>query len=331
MTYFIISSFNNGGNKMVNELNMDDVSDVYRSVLNEVGKVVIGYDEVLENILIAILSKGHVMLEGVPGIGKTFLANILSKTLGCEFKRIQFTPDLLPADIIGTTIWDPNRGEFHLKKGPIFTNILLADEINRAPPKTQSALLESMQERQVTIEGVTHKLSEPFIVLSTQNPIEMEGTYPLPEAQVDRFMFKLLLDYTSKEDEIKILETKLSGELPEINTIIPIDLITSLQKETKRVHITRELMAYIIEIVDRTRKQPEVLLGASPRASIALLDGSRSRSVLYGRDFVIPDDIKSLAHSVLRHRILLKPESELEGANVEDIISRILDDVPVPK
>jgi len=317
---------------MINELSdTDDISDVYRLVLNEVGKVVIGYDEVLEDILIALLSKGHVMLEGVPGIGKTFLANILSKTLGCEFKRIQFTPDLLPADIIGTTIWDPNRGEFHLKKGPIFTNILLADEINRAPPKTQSALLESMQERQVTIEGVTHKLSEPFIVLSTQNPIEMEGTYPLPEAQVDRFMFKLLLDYTSKEDEIKILETKLSGELPEINTIIPIDLIISLQKETKRVHITRELMAYIIEIVDRTRKQPEVLLGASPRASIALLDSSRSRSVLYGRDFVIPDDIKSLAHSVLRHRILLKPESELEGANVEDIISKILTDVPVPK
>ncbi|RLI89684.1 MAG: magnesium chelatase [Candidatus Altiarchaeales archaeon] len=317
---------------MINELSdTDDISDVYRLVLNEVGKVVIGYDEVLEDILIALLSKGHVMLEGVPGIGKTFLANILSKTLGCEFKRIQFTPDLLPADIIGTTIWDPNRGEFHLKKGPIFTNILLADEINRAPPKTQSALLESMQERQVTIEGVTHKLSEPFIVLSTQNPIEMEGTYPLPEAQVDRFMFKLLLDYTSKEDEIKILETKLSGELPEINTIIPIDLIISLQKETKRVHITKELMAYIIEIVDRTRKQPEVLLGASPRASIALLDSSRSRSVLYGRDFVIPDDIKSLAHSVLRHRILLKPESELEGANVEDIISKILTDVPVPK
>jgi MoxR-like ATPase len=305
--------------------------EVYKAILREVGKTVIGYDEVLENTLIALISNGHLMLEGVPGVGKTFLANTIAKTLECEFKRIQFTPDLLPADIIGTTIWDSRSAEFRLKKGPIFTNILLADEVNRAPPKTQSALLESMQERQATIDGVTYPLPAPFIVLSTQNPIEMEGTYPLPEAQVDRFMFKLLVDYTSKEDEVRMLETKLSGRIAEISPIISPDFLLSLQKKTKEVRITKDLMKYITEIVERTRKQQEILLGASPRASISFLDASRTKAMLYGRDYVIPDDIKSLAHPILRHRIIIKPESELEGVNVEELITRILADTPVPK
>jgi len=305
--------------------------EVYKAILREVGKAVIGYDEVLENTLIALLSNGHIMLEGVPGVGKTFLANTVAKTLECEFKRIQFTPDLLPADIIGTTVWDSHSAEFRLKKGPIFTNILLADEINRAPPKTQSALLESMQERQATIDGVTYPLPAPFIVLSTQNPIEMEGTYPLPEAQVDRFMFKLLVDYTSKEDEVRMLETKLSGRIAEISPIISPDFLLSLQKKTKQVRITKDLIYYITELVDKTRKQQEVLLGASPRASISFLDASRTKAMLYGRDYVIPDDIKALAHPILRHRIILKPESELEGVNVEELITRILADTPVPK
>ncbi len=310
---------------------MEKVAELYFAVLEEMRKFVIGYDDIIEKIIIALVSKGHVLLEGVPGIGKTFLVNTLSKVLGCEFKRIQFTPDLLPADIIGTTVYDMKESRFYLRKGPIFTNILLADEINRAPPKTQSALLECMQEKQVTIEGVTHRLEEPFMVLATQNPIEMEGTYPLPEAQVDRFMFKIILSYVTAKDEIRMLKTKLSGETPDVHRILSRDIILQLQKLAKRVYISEDLMKYIIDIVNATRNREGVLLGASPRASIAFLDASRTRALLNGRDFVIPDDIKFLAYDILRHRILLKPEYELEGVKTEDIITDILREVPVPK
>ena len=313
------------------EFSASDVLEKYSLLLKEMKKFVIGYDEIIEKIVIALLSNGHVLLEGVPGIGKTFLINTLSKALGCDFKRVQFTPDLLPADIIGTTVYNTKDSRFYLRKGPIFTNILLADEINRAPPKTQAALLEAMQERQVSIEGTSYKLEKPFMVLATQNPIEMEGTYPLPEAQVDRFMFKLLLGYVSKEDEIKMLETKLSGEIPKVEKILSKEMLLVLQKKTKEVFISRDLIDYIVEIVSSTRRREEVLLGASPRACIALLDGSRSKALLDGRDFVIPDDIKSLAFDALRHRILLKPEHELEGVKAEDVIQEILDEVPVPK
>jgi len=310
---------------------LEKVAELYFAVLEEMRKFVIGYDDIIEKIIIALVSKGHVLLEGVPGIGKTFLVNTLSKVLGCEFKRIQFTPDLLPADIIGTTVYDMKESRFYLRKGPIFTNILLADEINRAPPKTQSALLECMQEKQVTIEGVTHRLEEPFMVLATQNPIEMEGTYPLPEAQVDRFMFKIILSYVTAKDEIRMLKTKLSGETPDVHRILSRDIILQLQKLAKRVYISEDLMKYIIDIVNATRNREGVLLGASPRASIAFLDASRTRALLNGRDFVIPDDIKFLAYDILRHRILLKPEYELEGVKTEDIITDILREVPVPK
>jgi MoxR-like ATPase len=310
--------------------NNEWVHENYNQALEEVRKLIVGKDEIIRNIFVAIFVEGHVLLEGVPGIAKTRMANAIAQTLNCGFKRIQFTPDLLPSDIIGTMVYDSNMNKFVLKKGPIFTNIILADEINRAPPKTQSALLEAMQERQVTIEGVTYPLPYPFVVLATQNPIEMEGTYPLPEAQVDRFLFKLVLGYPTKEEEKAIIEMKMRDDAV-VEKVLDPDEVKEINSEIQKVFMDKCIVDYIVDIVEATRNRPDVQLGASPRASIALMRGAKALALLDKRDYVIPDDVKNLAFHVLRHRIILNPEAELAGIKVDDVIKDVLNTVKVPK
>ncbi len=299
-------------------------------ILDEVGKVIVGKRNILQEILIGLLAKGHILLEGVPGIAKTYMANAFAQAIGCEFKRIQFTPDMLPADIVGTNIYDPNTGEFRLRKGPVFSNLVLADEVNRSPPKTQSALLEAMQEKQVTIEGSTLPLPSPFMVLATQNPIELEGTYPLPEAQVDRFLFKLHVDYPSDAEEVEILRRKHQPEEVDLEPVADPPTLIQMQETTKRVFVEPYIMSYIRDIVVRTRNDPQILIGGSPRASIVLLNTSKVHAALSGRDYVTPDDVKSLALHALNHRLILKPEAELEGTSVYAVIDRILKQISAP-
>jgi len=299
-------------------------------VKNEVHKVIIGKDDIIEYILLAIIAQGHVLLEGVPGIAKTKMASTLAKVLDLDFKRIQFTPDLLPSDITGTMIYNMSTREFDLKKGPIFTNLLLGDEINRASPKTQSALLECMQERQVTIGNTTNKLSAPFIVLATENPLEMEGVYPLPEAQIDRFLFKLNVVYPTKEDEVSLIKSR-SYEAENINKIFSAEQIIEAKKIAEKIQTTDEIIEYIVNIVTATRNNQNIQLGASPRATIAFLETSKILALFEGRSFVIPDDIKKLAFPILRHRIILSSEAEMAEMNPDQLISDILKVIPVPK
>jgi len=308
---------------------LKEVQSIYGMILGEMQKTVVGKQNVIEDLMISLLAGGHVLLEGVPGIAKTALIKAFSKTLGCDYKRIQFTPDLLPSDITGTLIYKVHSSEFVLRKGPIFTNILLADEINRAPPKTQAALLESMQERQTTIEGETHILPIPSMVLATQNPIEQEGTYPLPEAQVDRFQMKILVDYPTKEEEKKILELFNRGYTDKVNAVVNPQKILMLQNLVKQIHVEHEIIDYITELVFYTRKHPQVLLGASPRASIALLETSKAKALLHGRDYVIPDDVKQLSLPIMNHRIIVKAEAELEGIRSVDIIHEALKNIGI--
>lgn len=312
-------------------MKVDGIKAVYERISKELSKVVVGKEEVIENIFIALLSNAHVLLEGVPGIAKTHIAKSFSASLGCKFKRIQFTPDLLPMDILGSNVFNQRTGKFEFKEGPIFANIILADEINRAPPKTQSALLECMQERQVTIEGKTYVLPSPFLVLATQNPIELEGTYPLPEAQIDRFLMRVLVGYPSgKGEEVEILRKKES-EVEGVSAVTSPQEITRLQKLVHRVRVDESIKDYISEVVIQTRRREDLILGASPRASIALQQASRVRAAILGRDFVIPDDVKALAVPVLNHRLVLKPEVELEGKNVIAVIKEVLSAVEVPR
>jgi len=302
----------------------------YAKALIEIGKAVVGNGETLEKLLIAVFSDGHVLLEGVPGIAKTRIANAIAQSLDCDFKRIQFTPDLLPSDIIGTMVFDSPTGKFVLKKGPIFANVILADEINRAPPKTQAALLEAMQERQVSIDGTTYPLPYPFIVIATQNPVEMEGTYPLPEAQLDRFLFKLLLTYPSREEEVQIVEMK-AGTEPRVGKAMRPPDIARAAEAIARVQADRSVLGYIVDIVAATRARADVQLGASPRGSIALMKAAKAKAFLDGREYVIPDDVKGAAHAALRHRIILNPEAELAGATVDGVIDEVLARAAVPK
>ncbi|MFB0543194.1 MAG: AAA family ATPase [Candidatus Bathyarchaeia archaeon] len=299
-------------------------------VIDEVQKVIVGKRDVLENILIALLSDGHVILEGVPGIAKTMMAKNVARTLGCEFRRIQFTPDLLPADIVGTYVYEPNKGSFYLRKGPIFANIVLADEINRAPPKTQSALLECMQEKQVTIEGNTLLLPGPFMVLATQNPIELAGTYPLPEAQIDRFIFRLILGYPTEEEEVTILNRMDRYDEPVADEVTDQETIVSMQRAISKVHVDQNIIHYIKDLIFQTREDNRILLGGSPRASVVLLRASKARAAIQGRDFVLPDDVKALVDPVLNHRLILRPEVELAGTDVHKVIVDILSEVKVP-
>ena len=315
------------------EMKAEDVAEISEKVTKEIGKGIVGKRKVIRKALAAILADGHILFEDYPGLAKTMLARNLAAALGCEFRRIQFTPDLLPSDITGTYVLDRNSGEFKLVKGPIFTNILLADEINRAPPKTQSALLEGMQEGQTTLEGTTYRLPEPFVVMATQNPIEYEGTYPLPEAQMDRFIIRLEMGYPSQKGEVEILRRRALRRTDEFmaEKVIDRDILKEMQMAVEDVHVENSIMEYMVNIVKRTREDTQVEVGASPRGSLALLKLSRAVAAMNGRDYVIPDDVKEIAVEALSHRVVLKPGPWIKGVKTTSIIEGILKDVPVPK
>ncbi len=302
------------------------VADRAAQIVEEVQRVYVGDPSVPEMLVAALLARGHVLLEGVPGVAKTTLAHAFARTLGCEFRRVQFTPDLLPADITGTYVLSPRDGTFELRRGPIFANVVLGDEINRAPAKTQSALLEAMQERQVTIEGETYALPDPFLVLATQNPVEQAGTYPLPEAQIDRFLMRLVIGYPDERDERAILKRFL-GPAPMPAAVLAAEEIRAMRDAVLGVHVDEELLAYVVRLANHTRRHGRVFLGASPRAGLALVQSARARAVMNGRSFVVPDDVKSLAVPVLAHRIVLTPEAEMEGLRGEAIVEKALEDV----
>lgn len=314
-----------------------DFSELNQSVLDikrEIGKIIVGQNQLIEQMIVAILANGHILIEGVPGIAKTLSAKLLAKTIDVQFSRIQFTPDLMPSDVLGTSIFLPGSSKFEFKKGPIFRNIVLIDEINRSPAKTQAALFEIMEERQVTNDGITYKMDYPFLVVATQNPIEQEGTYRLPEAQLDRFLFKIVVDYPNIVEEIMILDRANKGELNDLSNISPIldaARLNRLHIAVQQVLVERHLLEYIAQIVSATRQSPWITLGASPRASLAILNASKALAAIRGRDFITPDDIKEMALPVLRHRILLTPEKEMDGTSPDTIICQIIDRTEVPR
>lgn len=315
------------------KMNIDESKSNIEKIINEVKKAVVGKDDVLTQVLIAMISRGHILIEDYPGLAKTLMAKSISDAIGLNFKRVQFTPDLLPMDIIGSNIFQRDTSSFKFNPGPIFTNILLADEINRAPPKTQSALLEAMQEYQVTIEGISMKLDEPFIVIATQNPIEFEGTYPLPEAQVDRFLVKLSVGYPGRDSEIEILKRRAKRKSDNIiiENVVSKDDFISIQNMVENIHVDDSIESYIVDIVNKTRVHSQVEIGSSPRGSLALLKLARSNALVSGRDYVIPDDVKSVIKIALSHRIILKPEPWIRGIKPEEIIDDVLKNTPVPK
>jgi MoxR-like ATPase len=305
------------------------------TIKQEINKIIVGQDEMIELLIAAILADGHVLIEGVPGVAKTLTAKLLSKTLSVDFSRIQFTPDLMPSDITGTSIYNLKISEFEFKKGPLFSNVVLIDEINRAPAKTQSALFEAMEERQITADGRTYPLTAPFIVLATQNPIEHEGTYRLPEAQLDRFLFKIEVDYPTLEEETKIITEyhtrKNTVDVNSVNAVINAAEIKKFRLTVSTLHIDANLIAYIAKIVNQTRNNTALYLGASPRASLAILSSSKAIAAMRGRDFVTPDDVKFVAPHVLKHRVMLTPEKEMEGIASSDVIKQIVEQIEVPR
>ncbi|MDN5781906.1 MAG: MoxR family ATPase [Luteimonas sp.] len=307
------------------------------AVRDEVAKAFIGQADVLDQILVALLAGGHVLVEGVPGLGKTLLVRALAQALGCDFARVQFTPDLMPSDVSGHAVYDPKTEGFVVRRGPVFTNLLLADEINRAPAKTQSALLEVMQERQVTIEGSSFTLPPPFTALATQNPVEQEGTYPLPEAQLDRFLLKVLIDYPSQADEARMVAAVSNGrtaadfDLSQVARVLSADDIVAMQLGTAQVTLDDAVVQYAVRIAAATRKWPGIALGAGPRGSLALVRAARAQAVLMGRDFVTPDDIRDIAKPALRHRIALAPELQIEGQDPDQVLHALLAKVEAPR
>tara|TARA_B100001778_G_scaffold334942_1_gene349351 strand:+ start:3903 stop:5054 length:1152 start_codon:yes stop_codon:yes gene_type:complete len=311
---------------------LNAVGAIAQAISAEVQKVIIGKTHVIDNVLVNILSNGNLLFEDYPGLAKTLMTNTFADALGCDFKRVQFTPDLLPADITGTNIYDAKKGEFTFKPGPLFCNLLLADEINRAPPKTQAALLEAMQEKQVTIGTVTHRLPAPFIVMATQNPVEQEGTYPLPEAQLDRFMFKMSVGYPDRADEDEILRRRITRkkDAVDVDVITDPQRLIAMQQACEEVYVDPAIRMYMVEVVSRTREDPRVLVGSSPRGSQALLKTSRGAAAMRGRDFITPDDVKAVAELALAHRIILKPEHQIKGLESGEVIQTILREVPVP-
>ncbi len=318
-------------------ITIDSVGDSLQRVEAQIGRVIIGQQRVIEQTLCALLADGHILIEGVPGIAKTLLVRVIAQTLGLQFRRVQFTPDLMPSDLIGTTIFDAQSGEFRVRYGPIFANIVLADEVNRTPPKTQSALLEAMEERKVTIDGVSHALPRPFMVFATQNPIEYEGTYPLPEAQLDRFLLKVVMDYPTEDEERAILRLHDEGfrthqlEQVGLEPVMDAAELERLRAVVREIQVADEVRDYILQIVRRTRQNEYLLVGASPRAGVALLLVSKALAAIRGRAFATPDDVKQMATPVLRHRLILKPEAEVEGLNADRILSSILEATPVPR
>jgi MoxR-like ATPase len=315
----------------------DDLASRVAAVRDEVSKAFIGQADVLDQILVALLAGGHVLVEGVPGLGKTLLVRALAQALGCSFARVQFTPDLMPSDVSGHAVYDPKTESFVVRRGPVFTHLLLADEINRAPAKTQSALLEVMQEQQVTIEGSSFALPPPFMALATQNPVEQEGTYPLPEAQLDRFLLKVLIGYPSQADEARMVAEVSAGrtaagfELSQVAQVLSADDIVAMQLGTAQVTLDDAVVQYAVRIAAATRKWPGIALGAGPRGSLALVRAARAQAVLMGRDFVTPDDIRDIAKPALRHRIALAPELQIEGQDPDQVLHALLAKVEAPR
>ncbi len=318
-----------------NRVDLTDLQKAVTQIKTELGKIIVGQDEMVEQLVTAILSDGHVLIEGVPGVAKTLTAKLLAKTMSVGFSRIQFTPDLMPSDVIGTSVFNQKTTDFEFRKGPLFSNIVLIDEINRAPAKTQSALFEAMEERQVTVDGKTYPLASPFIVFATQNPIEHEGTYRLPEAQLDRFLFKIEVDYPTIEQEIKIIGDfhgrKNKIDWNSIKAVMDAQQIAKYRLQVNSLHIDEHLIRYIAQIVNQTRNNSSLFLGASPRASLAILTGAKAIAAIKGRDFVNPDDIKVAALPVLRHRIMLTPEKEMEGITSREIIKEIIEKIEIPR
>jgi len=314
---------------------LEELRNTVEQIKKELSTIIVGQKDFIELLIISILADGHALIEGVPGIAKTVTAKLFAKTLKTEFNRIQFTPDLMPSDILGTSVFNAKTTEFEFKKGPIFSNIILIDEINRAPAKTQAALFETMEERQATVDGTTYKMSEPFMVLATQNPIEQEGTYALPEAQLDRFLFKIKVSYPSVEEEIAILKNhhERKGEKPQdqIKAVLSPEKLSEFKKNIHEVVVEQKILDYIANIINLTRTHPHLYLGASPRASIATLTAAKAFAAISGRDFVIPEDVKKALLPVLNHRVILTPEREMEGMTTENVIAMIVESVEIPR
>jgi MoxR-like ATPase len=304
-------------------------------IREEIGKIIVGQERMIDLLITAILADGHVLIEGVPGVAKTLTAKLLSKVISVNFSRIQFTPDLMPSDVLGTSIFNVKKSEFEFKAGPIFSNIVLIDEINRAPAKTQAALFEVMEERQVTVDGTTYAMQHPYMVVATQNPIEHEGTYRLPEAQLDRFLFKIQVDYPNLEQEIAIIgghhQRRGVNPMAEVNAVLTAEQIANYREAVQQLYVEDHLLKYIAQIIHETRNSPALFLGASPRASIALLNGSKAYAAVHGRDFVTPEDIKFIALPVLRHRVMLTPDKEMEGITTDEVVNQTIDKVEVPR
>jgi MoxR-like ATPase len=318
-----------------NRVQLDDLQQAVGDIRAEIGKIIVGQERVVDLLIAALLADGHVLIEGVPGVAKTLTAKLLAKTINVKFLRVQFTPDLMPSDVIGTSVYNLKTNEFEFKRGPIFANIVLIDEINRAPAKTQSALFESMEERQATVDGITYKLDVPFMVVATQNPVEQEGTYRLPEAQLDRFIFKIQVDYPDLHQETKILADfharKNSMNLDHIRPVISAEQLKTYREKVYSLYVEPNLLHYIAQIVNMTRNNSALYLGASPRASLAILTTAKAIAAMRGRDFVTPDDIREVAIPVLQHRVMLTPEKEMEGQTSRDIIMQILQMVEIPR
>lgn len=316
---------------------MIETPDIYTRLSQALNFFVVGQSQLVQQLLVALLAGGHVILEGVPGTGKTLLVKVLAQLIGAEFRRIQLTPDVLPSDITGTNILDLDSRSFSLKKGPVFTQVLLADEINRTPPKTQAALLEAMAEQQVTLDGESLPLPDPFWVIATQNPLEFEGTYPLPEAQLDRFLFKLVVDYPDIHSEKQMLLNSQAGfgarrlDIAQIKPVATIEMILQAQQAVKEIKVAEAIVDYLLALVVRSRQYPDLALGASPRCAVAWLQASQAVAQLSGRDYVTPDDVKAVAPPLLRHRLILKPETLLDGIQIDGLIAALLNQVPVPR
>lgn len=318
-----------------NRIDLTALNESVKKIREEISKIIVGQQEMIDLLITAILADGHTLIEGVPGVAKTLTAKLLSRVIDVKFSRIQFTPDLMPSDVLGTSVFNMKQSEFEFKAGPVFSNIVLIDEINRAPAKTQAALFEVMEERQVTIDGKTYRLEHPYMVVATQNPIEHEGTYRLPEAQLDRFLFKIMVTYPSLEEEFSIInghhQRKGHAPVEEVRAVLNAEQIKKYRDLVHQIHVEEKLIQYIAEIIHETRNNPSLFLGASPRASVALLNSSKAYAAINGRDFVTPEDVKFVAFPVLRHRIMLTPDKEMEGITTDDVIRQMVDKVEVPR